>query len=418
MAFGTVNVNVPHASVFYATYNVTTFATLKAAYDAGMSCACKKDGRLYYLAALSDTAIFAPAVDQSQSVSMPKYAYFSVPAPIICRQGDDGATVWEQDRKGTVLLRDPVSVVNEMYAEIGKTSPIAGDGIEIEDGASGKKIHARYVNPSFIVNGYFGNPVNQRGQSVYTGTGYGFDNWKATNANVKVTFTSYKGITMQTTDDAVRPFLQQRIENFEELLGHTVTLSLMTREGALFYATEKLPDTLAADSGYCQVTNVAYLLLHNNELYVRIRTNPDADPPLTEIAVKAIKLELGSQQTLAHKDTDGKWVLNEIPNYSTELAKCQRYLVPLASDLVPSTIIGTGTIFFFVPLPVTMRTTPTISENNFKVRSGTGVDQTGFTFEIFAVRANGVVVKATKANHGLTSATLNAGSRTLLSAEF
>lgn len=310
------------------------------------------------------------------------------------------------------------SVTTDIYSKISKITPIAGDGIEIDDSASGQKIHARYVNPSFIVNGYFGNPVNQRGKSVYTGTGYGFDDWKATNANVKVVFTTYKGITMQTTDDTVRPFLQQRIENFEELLGHTVTLSLMTREGALFHATEKLPDTLVADSGYCQVTNVAYLLLYNNELYVRIRTNPDADSPLTEIAVKAIKLELGSKQTLAHKDTDGKWVLNEIPNYSTELAKCQRYLVPLASDLAASTIIGTGTIFFFVPLPVTMRTTPTISENNFKVRSGNGVDQTGFTFEVYAIRANGVVIKATKASHGLTSATLNAGSRTLLSAEF
>ena len=38
----------------------------------------------------------------------------------------------------------------------------------------------------------------------------------------------------------------------------------------------------------------------------------------------AAKLELGDTQTLAHKEGD-TWVLNEIPNYATELMKCQRY---------------------------------------------------------------------------------------------
>ena len=37
-----------------------------------------------------------------------------------------------------------------------------------------------------------------------------------------------------------------------------------------------------------------------------------------------MKLELGSTQTLAHKE-NGVWVLNEIPDYQTELLKCQRY---------------------------------------------------------------------------------------------
>lgn len=41
--------------------------------------------------------------------------------------------------------------------------------------------------------------------------------------------------------------------------------------------------------------------------------------------VRGMKLELGSHQTLAHQE-DGKWVLNEIPNYADTLARCQRYL--------------------------------------------------------------------------------------------
>ena len=38
----------------------------------------------------------------------------------------------------------------------------------------------------------------------------------------------------------------------------------------------------------------------------------------------AAKLELGSQQTLAHQE-NGAWVLNEIPDYGEQLRRCQRY---------------------------------------------------------------------------------------------
>lgn len=40
----------------------------------------------------------------------------------------------------------------------------------------------------------------------------------------------------------------------------------------------------------------------------------------------AAKLELGSEQTLAHQDADRNWVLNDPPpNKALELEKCQRY---------------------------------------------------------------------------------------------
>lgn len=45
----------------------------------------------------------------------------------------------------------------------------------------------------------------------------------------------------------------------------------------------------------------------------------------TEVTVHAIKLELGSQQTLAHQDVNGNWVLNEIPDYREQFDKCWRY---------------------------------------------------------------------------------------------
>ena len=56
-----------------------------------------------------------------------------------------------------------------------------------------------------------------------------------------------------------------------------------------------------------------------------------------EVSPVAMKLELGSQQTLAHQNADGNWVLNEIPDYGEQLAKCQRYFQLYSSaDLRPA----------------------------------------------------------------------------------
>ena len=42
------------------------------------------------------------------------------------------------------------------------------------------------------------------------------------------------------------------------------------------------------------------------------------------VKLLAANLELGTQQTLCHKE-NGEWVLNEIPKYGAQLAECQRY---------------------------------------------------------------------------------------------
>ena len=85
----------------------------------------------------------------------------------------------------------------------------------------------------------------------------------------------------------------------------------------------------------------------------------------TEAIIKAAKLELGSQQTLAHKEY-GEWVQNEIPKFGDQLAECQRYFLRIGSDNAYR-IVGTGTAYLtttcgiVVPLPVEMRTVPAVS---------------------------------------------------------
>lgn len=182
-------------------------------------------------------------------------------------------------------------------------------------------------NPNLLDNWYFGNPVNQREQASYTGRGYGIDRWKATNNNTKVTLTSLLGLILQSTSATAQPFLVQTIENIEQLLGKTVTLSALTREGTLFQTTETFPEkwpTTGTFSFYCNITNVADIMYNISAKTLNVRLKADINN--TEgIAFKAVKLELGSTQTLAHKEGTS-WVVNEIPNHQIELLKCQRYL--------------------------------------------------------------------------------------------
>ena len=69
--------------------------------------------------------------------------------------------------------------------------------------------------------------------------------------------------------------------------------------------------------------------------------------------IKAMKLELGPVQTLAHKEGD-TWVLNDPPpNKALELAKCQKYQQELVVPNTTYSFIAVGnattnnTAFFF-----------------------------------------------------------------------
>ena len=121
----------------------------------------------------------------------------------------------------------------------------------------------------------------------------------------------------------------------------------------------------------------------------------------------AVKLELGSSQTLAHLE-GSTWVLNEVPSFPDQLAKCQAYFVRIAGATVryAPTQMTANIIDFTVPLPVTMRGTPTSSATltasaNMAVYINSTA-QTGFTFSVIYVDANAFCIRATKTAHGAT----------------
>lgn len=86
--------------------------------------------------------------------------------------------------------------------------------------------------------------------------------------------------------------------------------------------------------------------------------------------IRAVKLELGSVQTLAHQDASGAWVLNEIPDYGQELARCQRfcclYRAQGGSGVTNNVLLGAGlavsatTARVVLHTPVPLRAKPTV----------------------------------------------------------
>lgn len=205
---------------------------------------------------------------------------------------------------------------------IGAPAPYtAGDGIDISGSVISAKVYP--CNPNLLDNWYFANPVNQRDVSgTISSAGYFLDRWKLVSGSVTI---SADGITLNGT-------MQQVLETAP--VG-TVTASAMTQAGV----GEVVPT-------YNSATKTVTVTAAGKKLV-------------------AVKLELGSQQTLAHQ-VSGAWVLNEMPDYGEELTKCMRYLQVIAT---PYDTSGNGVAIGYannavdlwvpIPLAVPMRISPT-----------------------------------------------------------
>lgn len=205
---------------------------------------------------------------------------------------------------------------------IGAPAPYtAGDGISISGSVIATKVQP--CNRNLLDNWYFGNPVNQRDVSgTISNAGYFLDRWKLVSGSVTI---SADGITLNGT-------MQQVLETAP--VG-TVTASALTQAGV-----GEVAPTYDSASKTVTVTADGKKLV-------------------------AVKLELGSQQTLAHQE-NGVWVLNELPDYGEELSKCMRYLQVLSAPYDTSgngVAIGyaNNTVDLWVPIPlaVPMRISPT-----------------------------------------------------------
>jgi len=252
------------------------------------------------------------------------------------------------------------------------------------------------INPNLLDNAYFGNPVNQRGGYVvpsgvpywqlgyeqvgttdkyytvkelnrdgwgsifeidgiecntyatylvrgYVGgynLGYTIDRWKTRNYAPQITL-SDGYLTFETSDYDAWYYFEQPIEKNKLLNGVQYTMSILTDTG-LFYKIFTCTGGGTADSVWFDDASALF--------YDESQISTGGTALITigssslnkTIKIRAIKLELGTEQTLAHQDENGSWVLNEIPDYHDEFLKCIQSTADSSDAYANKVIYHTG----------------------------------------------------------------------------
>lgn len=227
----------------------------------------------------------------------------------------------------------------------------AGDNISI----TGRIITTKAFpcNPKLTDNWYWGNPVNQRGQTNYTQLGYTFDRWMMEGHSFYVDNSANYGGSLHLVMGSDPQTFMQKIETMpQQQMTASILLGGASASGYLL--VQSWPDV--ADSHtvpiQSEMTTITFTPAQSGMYRVAI-FNGDKTP---DIFVRAVGLEPGSQQTLAHKEY-GDWVLNEVPKFGDQLAECQRYCVAFNKY---DCFLPVDNNDFVVGLPVPMRATPTI----------------------------------------------------------
>ena len=215
------------------------------------------------------------------------------------------------------------------------------------------------VNPNLLDNWYFGNPVNQRGLTEYTGAVYGIDRLKSTNSRGILTVMD-DCVHIKATSDGnayFRHTLEKELKGvvtFSALVRGTTSGSTfyLTRNGSNAGLTQKIFSISNETTLISQTVNADDVELKPNQISISVLANEEYD-------LIAWKLEYGDTQTLAHQDANGNWVLNEIPNYAEQLARCQRYYqyFPYMCVALNQWSFYQGYMNFIVP----MRTSPAVT---------------------------------------------------------
>lgn len=256
-----------------------------------------------------------------------------------------------------------------------------------------------FVRPNLLDNWYFGRPVNQRGQTEYSGMGYTVDRWMIDVQSINVVD---NGLTL---DNALDMFQRCEGNTMNRLLGRTVTLSLLTADNRLFYGTMTLPSDRKSGGEFVTAYTDANGAL---QCYIDGTDNSNIDQIFriytkTTVTIFAAKLELGPTQTLAHREGD-KWVLNEVPDYGEQLRRCQRYFYRVNSHAYGWTY-NNNTVNCLIPLPVTLRTSPVITLNESGTINTVKGDASMTSYEVKNAKPNGLIIDLHNSANALTTGT-------------
>lgn len=239
-------------------------------------------------------------------------------------------------------------------------------------------------------------PINQRGQTSYTGAVYGIDRWTGLYGSelvaleddcLSLTFSGNHGISQSLYSDAL-----------QALEGQTVTQTILWYLSSGNYANAGLVvnETPMLTPGIQSVGSQWMITSNTVQMPDSIQSASFNISGDGNIKVKAVKLELGSHQTLAYQDEDGAWQLFETPDYGEELAKCQRYFYKYVGNIFLCNY-ATGEGYVSFEFPVEMRITPTVTIDSYNpdwgVPDARAINSHGLVFH--SISNGGIVTQFT-----------------------
>lgn len=221
------------------------------------------------------------------------------------------------------------------------------------------------LGKNLLDNWYFRNPVNQRRQSSYS-SDYTIDRWKIVTGGTVTLTSSGLSYTRTASSNGLVQFMTP-----SRVAGRTITASLLLGDGTMMRASAAIPSTPVAYTYYINKTegnvNLLYYLNGSSQFTYQISTTNDS-----AIVLQAVKLELGTEQTLCHNEgTDANlvWVLNEIPNYEEELFKCSTSTAD-SSDTYANKANANATIRYYTSQAVAAGSNTTI----MRIPAGSATD--------------------------------------------
>ena len=161
-------------------------------------------------------------------------------------------------------------------------------------------------NPNLLINSDFRNPVNQRGQTSYTGTGstilYTIDRWCVVNGSILTIQDDSLKIQVSSNDTYTGRFKQVFEKAFPS---DFYTLSMKVKSNSHKISVSNFGTIEAGFTGIYSYTTALKLALADLEFYIAMGAS---------VEIEWIKLEQGTVATTF------------VPRlYAEELALCQRY---------------------------------------------------------------------------------------------
>lgn len=284
-------------------------------------------------------------------------------------------------------------------------------------------------NRNLLDNPWF--TVNQKGFSSETITDSNVnikvDRWNIKSATVTPrTWTlNSNGLTCSISNSTSysdrwrETYLIQYLEDISFLVGKTVTMSVICNgelySGSVYIANTTTTYTVkTANLGNTRGLELR-IYMSTNSVGVSMSVNmQDYTSGPLDFTFKAMKLELGSESTLA---------LDVAPSYTEELLKCQRYYYPLVGKSYNSMVSAMQQTrqFMTITLPTEMRAVPTLSGSltTEGISGSTRVDDTVTSSNITVTNKQDIEFNFTTSNNFnlCSSARVSFASGSYLSAE-